>query len=400
MTKFNILEAEAKGCFDFFWNEANTDKNSAGYGLILDQSANKEVASIAAVGYGLTAIVIGIEREWITYEEGYERTKGTLETFLNHVEHEAGFFYHFLNMKTAKKNEEFYDCASIIDTTLFINGAITSAEYFEGDIKELFEKIYDRIDWTIYYDESANQYYMGYNPETGGFHHWETYAEQMTQYVLGVASPKHPVPVKIYDGFERKIAKYGPYEFINAPGGALFVHQFSHAFFDFKNYLDSDGIDWFENSVQASLASRHYSIENPNGLKTYHENSWGLTACASPNGYIVPGTPPYYPDVNPVNEGTVPPCGAAGSIVFTPEESIAALNYYYDNHPQLWGKYGFWDAYNLDVEPAWYAEHVIGIDKGITLLMIENHRSGLVWDLYMKNKHVQRGIDLLNWKMK
>ena len=103
MEKFNILDAEAKGCFDFFWNEANTDKDSDGYGLILDQSANKEVASIAAVGFGLTAIVIGIERGWITYEEGYERTKGTLETFLHHVEHEAGFFYHFLNMETAKE---------------------------------------------------------------------------------------------------------------------------------------------------------------------------------------------------------------------------------------------------------------------------------------------------------
>ncbi|MCU9612674.1 hypothetical protein OEV98_03730 [Caldibacillus lycopersici] len=400
MAKTKVLDLEAKGCFDFFWNEANSDSNSPGYGLILDQSGNKKVASSASVGFGLAAIVIGIERNWITYDEGYVRAKGTLETCLNNVEHDSGFLYHFLNIQTAKKNETFYDCASIIDTTLFINGAIVAAEYFGGEIKELVDQLYTRMDWTVYYDKDVNQYYMGYTKERGGFGHWDTYAEQMTQYVLGVASPTHPVPVKIYEGFERKVGSYGPYEFINSPGGALFVHQFSHAFIDFRNLLDSDGIDWFANSVKASLANRQYCIDNPNGLKTYHENSWGLTACASPNGYIVPGGPPFYPNVTPPNEGTVPPAGAAGSIVFTPEESIAALNYFYENHPQLWGEYGFQDAYNLDVEPEWYANHVIGIDKGITLLMIENYQSGLIWDLYMKNKYVKKGIELLNWKEK
>lgn len=400
MNQNEVLELEAKGCFDFFWNEANTDKHSDGYGLILDQSKNKQVASIASVGFGLTAIIIGIERGWITYQEGFERTKGTLKTFLNNVEHDDGFFYHFLDMKTAKKNKSFYDCASIIDTTLFLNGAITSSEYFGGEIAELFEQIYARIDWTVYYDESVNQFYMGYTKEKGGFGHWDTYAEQLTQYLLGVASPTYPVPVKIYQGFERRLGKYGPYEFVNSPGGALFVHQFSHAWFDFKKYLDCDGMDWFENSVKATKANRQYCIDNPNGFKTYHENSWGLTACASPNGYIVPGGPPFYPNVKPNNEGTVPPAGAAGSIVFTPDESIAALNYYYKHHPKLWGKYGFQDAYNLDVEPEWYADHVIGIDKGITLLMIENYQTGLVWELYMKNKYVKKGIQLLNWQKK
>jgi hypothetical protein len=400
MDKNKILDLEAKGCFDFFWNEANTDKSSPGYGLILDQSANKKVASIASVGFGLAAIIIGIERGWITREEGYERTKGTLETFLNHVEHAGGFFYHFLNIKTAKKNEEFYDCASIIDTTLFLNGAITAAEYFGGEINELFEKIYARVDWNIYYDESKNQFYMGYNPETGGFHHWDMYAEQMTQYIVGVASPTNPVPVKIYQGFERRLGKYGEYEFYNSPGGSLFTHQYSHVWVAFQDYLDSDGIDWFENSIKASLANRQYCIDNPEGFKTFHENSWGLTACATPNGYGGPGAPPYHPNVHPANDGTVAPAGAAGSVVFTPEESIAAMNYFYENHPKLWGEYGFQDAYNLDVTPSWYADHVIGIDKGITLLMIENYRSGIIWELYMKNKYVNRGIDLLGWKKK
>ncbi|MEH7237239.1 glucoamylase family protein [Bacillus sp. JJ1562] len=399
MTNFDVVNEEAKRSFDFFWNEANTDKNSPGYGLILDKTGedSKHVASIASVGFGLSAIIIGIERKWITYQEGYERTKGTLETFLNNVEHVGGFFYHFLNMETAKKNEEFNDCASIIDTSIFLNGAVTSAEYFGGEIKELFEQIYQRVDWDMYYDENRNVFYMGYHQETGGFGQWDMYAEQLMQYILGVSSPTHPVPVKIYQGFERRIGKYGDYEFYNAPGGALFVHQFSHAWFNFKNYVDQDGINWFDNSIKASLASRQFSIDNSEKFKTYHKNSWGLTACEGPNGYTVPGTPPYYEEVNMQLDGTVAPAGAAGSIVFTPEHSIEAMKYYYENHPKLWGEYGFQDGYNLDVEPEWYAERVIGIDKGITLLMIENYQTGLIWDLYMKNEYVQTAIQKLGW---
>ncbi|MFB1051004.1 glucoamylase family protein [Paraliobacillus sp. JSM ZJ581] len=400
MSNFNIINEEAKRSFDFFWNEANVDKNSKGYGLILDKTCKgaEHVASIASVGFGLSAIIIGIERNWITYEEGYERTKGTLATFLHNVDHVGGFFYHFLNMKTAKKNGAFHDCPSIIDTTLFLNGAITSAEYFSGEIRELFEQIYQRVNWDMYYDKERNYYYMGYHQETGGFGQWDMYAEQMTQYILGIGSPTYPVPVKIYGGFERRLATYGDYEFYNAPGGALFVHQFSHAWFNFKHYQDKDGVNWFDNSVKASLASRQFSIDSKNRYKTYHENSWGLTACEGPNGYIVPGTPPYWEEVDMQLDGTVAPCGAAGSIVFTPKESIEAMNYYYENHPKLWGKYGFQDAYNLDVEPEWYADGVIGIDKGITLLMIENFQTGLIWDLYMKNDYVKSAIDKLGWK--
>jgi hypothetical protein len=395
-----LLDLEAKGCFNFFWKEANADKNSPGYGLILDQSANKKVASIASNGFGLTAIIIGIERGWITKEEGYERTKGTLETFLNNVEHESGFFYHFLNMQTGKKNEEWYDCASIIDTAIFLCGAVTSAEYFGGEVSELFEKIYARVDWNVYYDEAVNQFYMGYTPERGGFHHWDMYAEQMMMYVLGVASPTHPVPAKIYEGFKRSKGKYKEFEYIHAPGNALFVHQYSHAFVDFRGIVDGDGIDWFENSVKATLANRAFCKEKSSEFKTYHENSWGLTASASPTGYRVPGAPPYYEGCEPELEGTIAPTGAAGSIAFTPDESIAAMKYFYEEHPQLWGEYGFWDSYNLDVSPSWYSDHVIGIDKGITLLMIENYQTGLVWDLFMKNKYVKNGADLLGWKKK
>ncbi|PAK56009.1 hypothetical protein CHH75_01010 [Paenibacillus sp. 7541] len=395
-----ILDLELKGCFDFFWKEANTDKNSPGYGLIRDNTApaNKNMASIASVGFGLSTIIIGIERGWISKEEGYERTRGTLHTFLHHVEHSEGFFFHFLDMNTAKKYEASYDCASIIDTSIFLNGAITSAEYFGGEVKELFEQIYARVDWQKYYDESRNVFYMGYTPEKGGFGQWDMYAEQLMQYILGVASPSYPVPVKIYKGFARDLVQYGEYEFYHSPGGSLFTHQFSHAWFNFKDIVDEDGINWFDNSVKATLAARQYCIDNPQGFRTFGEHSWGLTACEGPNGYRGYGAAPFHPNCDAlINDGTVAPTAASGSIVFAPDEVIDAMNYFYKEVPQLWSEYGFLDAYNLDVTPPWVADRVIGIDKGITALMIENYKTGLIWDLYMSNEHVKKAQKMLNW---
>ncbi len=218
------------------------------------------------------------------------------------------------------------------------------------------------------------------------------------QYLLGTASPTHPVPVKIYEGFKRELGQYRDYSFYYSPGGQLFTHQFSHAWFDFRGIVDGDGINWFENSIQASLASRQFCIDNPEGFQTYHAYSWGLTASEGPNGYAGHGTPPYHKNVTPTSDGTVAPAAALGSIVFTPDESTDVLRYLFHNEPRLWGRYGLKDAYNLDKKPAWYSERVIGIDKGITLLMIENFRSGLVWELYMQNDYVQQGKELLGWK--
>lgn len=395
-----ILDLELKGCFNFFWKEANTDKNSPGYGLIRDNTApaNKNIASIASVGFGLSVIIIGIERGWISKEEGYERTLGTLNTFLNHAEHSEGFFYHFLHMESAKKYEESYDCASIIDTAIFLNGAITSAEYFGGDVKELFERIFARVDWQKYYDEARNVYYMGYRPESGGFGQWDMYAEQLMQYILGVSSPTYSVPSKIYKGFARDLVNYGEYKFYHSPGGQLFTHQFSHAWFNFKDIVDEDGINWFDNSVKATFAARQYCIDNPQSFRTFGENSWGLTACEGPNGYRGYGAAPFHPNCDAlINDGTVAPAASSGSIVFAPDIVIDALNYFYAKVPQLWSEYGFLDAYNLDVNPAWVADRVIGIDKGITALMIENYKTGLIWDLYMKNAYVQKAQGILNW---
>jgi len=395
--KNDLITNELKGCFDFFWNEASSDKNSPGYGLVLDKNKKGSglMASIASVGFGLSAIVIGAERGFVSKAEAMERAAGTLKTCLNNADQAHGFLYHFLDMKTAKKYEEFHDCASIIDTSILLNGALTAAEYFKGETEELFEQLYARVDWQKYYDQKRNLFYMGYHEDTGGFGQWDMYAEQLMQYILGVASPTFPVPPQIYEGFRRDLGEYGGYTFYNSPAGSLFTHQFSHAWYDFKGVTDKDGINWFDNSVKATLASRQYSIENPKDFKTFGKNAWGLTACEGPEGYRGFGTPPFHPNCKDGNDGTVPPCGAIGSIVFTPDQVLDAMAHY-ATIPGLTGKYGFNDAYNQDVN--WVCDFCIGIDKGISIVMLENYLSGMVQELYMRNGYVKKATGLLGWE--
>jgi hypothetical protein len=179
---------------------------------------------------------------------------------------------------------------------------------------------------------------------------------------------------------------------VHSKVGSLFTYQFSQAWLDLRGTVDADGLAWFENSRRASVAARRYCIDNPEGSRTYGPDSWGLTACNGPTGYSGSyGAPPSGWDGVPVfrNDGTIPPCGAAGSLPFTPEESTAALAHY-AALPRLSGRYGFVDAYNLDVD--WYDTRVIGIDKGITLLMIENFATGLPWALFGASATARRGL--------
>lgn len=401
MKKETILSLEAQKSFDFFWNEANSEVGSKGFGLIRDNTSEegKDICSIASVGFGLSVIPIGVERGWITREEGFERAKGTLLTFLNNAEHVEGFYYHFLHMDTAKRHAS---CeASIIDTALFLNGAIVVAEYFGEEINSIFEELYKRVNWNFYRDEEKDWFYMSYKPEVGHQGQWDVYGEQLVQYLLGAASPTHPVPKSTYDVMQKLVGRYDQYEFIYSWYGSLFTHQFSHAWFDFRNVSDDKGTQWFENSRLATLANRQYCIDNPENFKAFHENSWGLTASDGPSGYSgLYGAPPTGRNgvFEHKNDGTVVPAAVAGSIPFAPEECMDAIKYFYEEVPELWGKYGFYDSYNLEGKELWCANRYIGIDKGITLLMIENYESGLIWDLYMKNKYVKKGAEILNWQ--
>lgn len=392
-----ILEKELKKSYKFFINEVNTVKNSNGYGLIRDKTIfAKDVASIASVGYGLAALIIGVEHKWINYKKAYDRANKTLDTFINNVEGKNGFFYHFVNMNTGKRE---WNCEiSIIDTAIFICGAITAGEYFGGDIKYKANLLYDKINWKWYKNESNNLFYMGYTPEKGFWGQWDGYAEQIMMYVLGVASSTYPINKSMYYEFDRKIKDYENIKnIVYTYCGTLFTYQYSHAWLDFRNLIDKDGINWFDNSIKATKANKEYCFNNKNNFKTYDTNSWGLTACVTPKGYISLGAEPCDINLENENDGTIPPCGAIGSIVFTPEDSVQAIEYYYNNFRKLWGKYGFKDSFNLEKKRKWFAKEYIGIDKGIEIVMIENYLNGTIWRYFMKNENVIKGLKLLEF---
>lgn len=395
-----LLLKELKKSYNFFIKESNLDRNSDGYGLIRDKNmyAN-EVASIASVGYGLAALIIGVKRNWITNKKAYERASKTLDTFLNYAEGENGFYYHFINMNTAKR---VWNCEiSIIDTAIFICGAIAAGEFFGGEVKEKAEELYKRINWEWYRNKKNNYFYMGYKPEKGFWGQWDMYAEQLMLYVLGVASPTFSINKQMYFDMQKPKENFGEIkDIIYTYCGTLFTYQFSHAWIDFRGRKDCEGVDWFENSIKATLANRNYCIQNSKKFKTFGENSWGLTACVGPKGYSGGyGAKPSMANIDEQNDGTISPCGAAGSIVFTPELSIKALEYFYNNFSNIWGKYGFKDSYNLE-NGEWYSTEVIGIDKGISMVMIENYLSQTIWNCFMKNVYIQKGLDILSIKKK
>lgn len=409
--KSKVLDLEAKGCFDFIWNEANTDFNSPGYGMVVDTTLKPGRASIASVGFALSGIVIGIERGWITYEQGYERVLGTLKTLRDNVPHHNGFFVHFIHMDTC---ERFNNCEySTIDTALCLNGVVIVSEYFGGAIKEIANELLNRTDWKwLVTSKSGKEILrMSFNQEdsdnaqNNGWSSamWDHYAEHLMMYFLAAGKEEFDGDLarKLYFDFERKTGSYKSRNFVYCFGGALFIHQFSHAWFDFSKYIDARGMDWFDNSIQATIANRNYCIDNSSKYKTLNKNAWGLTASASPNGYTVYGAAPYGNNdlsYEPPIDGTVMPCGPAGSLPFLPKECVESLEYMYENFPKLWGKYGFYDSYNLELDKEWYSNCYIGIDKGITLLMIDNFQNGTTWKYYMESDFIKKAIQVLGFQ--
>ncbi|MCS6994505.1 MAG: hypothetical protein NZP74_11815 [Anaerolineales bacterium] len=393
VTLETVIEYEMRGAFDFFWEQVNRNLASPGYGLIRDRyPGSPGISSIAAVGFALSAYPIGVEKGYVTYEQAYERADKTLDTLLN-MERTEGFFYHFVDMETGKR--AWKSEISSIDTAILMMGVLTAGEYFGGDIQAKANQLYRDVNWNWFVDDSRDMFYMAYRPEKGFEGHWDFYAEQLMLYVLAAGSPTHPTDDSLYYGFTRHVAKYGDGEpFIHSWFGSLFTYQFSHAWLDFRNTADREGVNWFENSVRAARAHYDFAVNMDEKYLTLGPFAWGLSACDGPNGYNgLYGAPPSGFDnrVHTVDD-TVPPYAAIASILFLPEESAQAMLNYYNIEP-LKGKYGFQDAYNLTQN--WYASDVIGIDKGISLLMLANYQNNLVYAITMKNEYLRSGLERL-----
>lgn len=369
---------------NYFPGETNTLN-----GLIKDSSRPGAPCSVASVGFGLTALCIGESRGWIDKTQVYDRVLETLKTFRDKVPNEHGFFYHFLDMRTGDRtwNSEL----SSIDTALFMAGALFAGEYFKGtEVEAIAKELYDRVDWP-WMMNGRKVICMGWRPEDGFLpYYWDSYSEAMILYALAIGSGTHPIPAGSWFEWSRPTDVYDDYKVIYCYTGSVFTYQYSHAWIDFR-HLDETGTgtNYYSNSVSAVKANREFCIDNSLGHKTYGEDSWGLTACIGPTGYKGYGAKPG----EAMNDGTIAPSGMAGSMVFDWERSLGGLKYLYDNHRSfLYGKYGFKDAFNLETH--WWAEEYLGIDQGITVLMLENYKTGLVWSKFMQLEPIKKWIGL------
>ncbi len=408
MDTTQILLDELKGSFDFFYRYTNLDPESRGYGLTVDSTKRPHMASIASVGFTLTAWVIAVERGYLSAEHATEITRRTLHTLLHHASHHRGFFAHFLHMESGERVKQ---CEfSTIDTALCLNGVITAAAYFQdAEIGQLAQQLLKRVDWDfiVFEKDGKTLFRMAYNPDKCGdyvtgqpgyIYQWHMAAEQKMMYLQAAGHLAPAVARNLYQGFSRDIGIYEDQPIIINPGGTLFVYLFSEAWLDTGNYLDPDGVDWFNNTRLAALANRSFCMEHSKDLRTYHENSWGCSAGDSPWGYDVSGSTPALSKPRP--NGTVSIYSALSCLPYLPEQVLAMVDHLYHQQPQTWGQYGFFDSYNLSVSPPWYSKAVYGIDKGCSMVMIENYLSRLIWKTYTESPLIQKSLSILGFTRK
>jgi hypothetical protein len=348
------------------------------------------VASVASVGFGLTALCIGEQRGWISREAAYAQTERTLRFLWERAAHERGFFYHFIDMATGRR---VWQCeASSIDTALLLGGVLTAREHFpKTPAAELATRIYDRVEWPWMLD-GHKTLSMGYTPERGFIQaRWDHYSEHLVMQLLGLGSNTHPLPAEAWHAWRRgPVYEHAGGHYMSYP--PLFVHQFSHAWIDFRGQRD-DYADYWTNSVIATEAHRAMCMALTSRFPLFGADVWGITSSDSAHGYIEWGGPA--PSSN--LDGTIVPCAAAGSIPFAPEHSVRALGHMKSAFgAQIWTHYGFVDAFNPHTR--WVSRDVIGIDVGITLVMIENQRSGLAWQRFMASPEIQRAMQRANFR--
>lgn len=422
-----LLDDIQRRAFFYFW-ETTSPRN----GLVPDRWPTPSFVSIAAIGFALTGYLVGEKRGWVSRAEARERTLATLAFLAGQPQAPAmpssgwrGFFYHFLG---ATRGWRFARSElSTIDTALLMAGVLAAQTWFDGDdphearIRSLAEQLYRAVEWPWFVKRSP-LLAMGWHPESGFLtDDWSIYNEGLILYILALGSPTHPLPAATWSDWTAGFApswgaRWGEPHFQFGP---MFGHQYSHVWIDFRGITDAvtaaRGIDYFENSRRATLAQRAYAVANPDGYVGYGSEEWGLTACDGPADIrmVIGGRPRRfwsYAARGPGerDDGTLAPTALLGSLPFAPEAVLSTIAALYASHgAHIYGPYGFFDAFNrtlITAPPAgfrhgrlkpgfgWVADDWLGIDQGPILLMIENHRSGMIWNLMKQNPHVRRGL--------
>jgi hypothetical protein len=381
-TDDQLLDEIERAAFQFFWNEAGTT------GLMKDRALaaggdTRTMGSIAATGFGLAGLCIADHRGYATNIK--PRVVTVLQFLLNQAPQQNGWFYHFMDINTGQRwgTSEL----SSIDSAILLCGILTARSYFnDATITSLADQIYGRINfqWML---NGGSALSMGWTPENGFISaRWDMYAEEMMLYLLGLGAPANSLPPSAWNSFARPTVQFQGYQFI-ASAAPLFIHQFSHAFFDFRNKQDAYA-NYFQNSVTATQAHKAFCVSLNTQFSDYSANLWGITSSDSAHGYVAWGGPPA---TGPI-DGTVVPCAAAGSTPFVYPDCLAVLRNIRGTYPNAWRKYGFVDAFNPLT--GWYDPDVIGIDLGISMLMAENARTGFVWQTFMQNPEANAAMAL------
>ncbi len=411
------LETLQRDAVGYFLRSANLNN-----GLIADSSRQGAPCSIAVTGLGLACWVVGAERGFLSRRDAATRTLTALRFFRDSPQGEEpdatgfrGFYYHFLDMKTGRRTWQ--SELSMIDTAILIAGVLTSGIYFSGvtdderEIRDLARFLYERIDWP-WAAAGGPVLRMGWQPDTGFLSYsWGGYSEAMLLYVLGLGSLTHPLPAESYGSWCASYQWENLYDIDFLFAAPLFIHQLSHLWIDFRGIQDTfmreKRSDYFENSRRATVAQQQYALRNPRCFKGYGENCWGITAGIGPGfskqrveggierqfyGYVARGIP-FGPD-----DGTLAPWAVAASLPFAPEITLAALGHFAEAYPETLSKDGLLTSFNPTFDTGdgaqrgWLSPEHFGLDQGPVALMIENHRSGLLWRLMRECPAIVTGL--------
>ncbi len=410
-----LLDSVQYATFQYFWDGAEPNSGMARERYHVDgvyPQDDKNVVTSGGSGFGLMAIIVGIERGFITREEGVERFE-KIVGFLEEADRFHGVWPHWMFGETGevKPFSQKDNGGDLVETAFLVQGLITVKQYLEdGNTREQqlaakIDTLWREVEWNWHTkDGEENVLYWHWSPE----YEWEMdfplegYNEVLITYILAAASPTHGIDAGAYHqgwarGGDMKLEGHEQYGYsldlrhngAEQYGGPLFWAHYSYLGLDPRNLTDRYA-DYWEHNRNHTLINRQWCIENPNGYEGYGEGAWGLTASYSPNGYAghKPG--------KDSDLGVITPTAALSSFPYTPEESMEALkHFYFDLGDKIWGKYGFYDAFSIDDE--WYPERYLAIDQGPIVVMIENHRSGLLWDLFMQNEDVQKGLEKLDF---
>jgi hypothetical protein len=385
----NLEEAEVM----FFYDESNATTgltpdyaNANGGGASAD-------ASIASIGFDLTALTIGDSRGWLTDSQAYTRALTTINFLYNHGANENGFFYHFLNETTGAR----YGTSEVssVDTAELMAGVLTVAQYWAGTpLQTTAMQMFDRVDWP-WMQQSSGIFYGAWTPESGFSGGYGDYSEASLLYLISLGSPTYPTTQASWNAWSRTpVENYAGYTYVDADDNALFTEQYPQAWFNLQGLTDSKGLNYYTNSQSATLAQRQYMINLSSTYSDYGPNMWGLTPAEGGGSSYTNGTNTYTiwggPPANVPLDGTVVPTGPGGSLEFEPELGVQALQYMATTYPSEYQKYGLVDSF--DPLKNWSSTLVLGIDVGMTLISAENSRSDSVWNTFMQNPVAQQAM--------